>query len=375
MMETDRKKQLDPQFLLLSALGMLFVVDGHINSNYLDLGGFFPYYSFHVPLFFFISGNFYRDQHLGQIPAYIKKKAVRLMLPYFIYNAVYGCIAQLLHRAGFTIGGELTIHNLFVEPFITGHQFVYNLAAWFVPALFVVEIANLLIHRIFYKFLRNESGYLLIELLAGMGGVMLAMSGKNTGIYLLLVRTLFFLPFYQAGIWCRKTAAASKCANNFLYFGVIFLIQFGLHLSGCRLVNETAFCRDFTNPFVPYITAAAGIAFWLRIAKILAPAFEKSRFVTYFGSHTYAVMTHHLMALMAVKTVLALIAKFTPLFGDFQFDFYKTDIWYYYLPCQSAHFRIVYLFFAIALPLLFQYILEEISRFTRSLRRRRYPAS
>ncbi len=51
-METDRKKQLDPQFLLLSALGMIFVVDGHINSNYLDLGGFFPYYSFHVPLLF-----------------------------------------------------------------------------------------------------------------------------------------------------------------------------------------------------------------------------------------------------------------------------------------------------------------------------------
>ena len=367
-METDRKKQLDPQFLLLSALGMIFVVDGHINSNYLDLGGFFPYYSFHIPLFFFISGNFYKDQHLGDIPAYIKKKAVRLMLPYFIFNLLYGCIASLLQMAGFTMGGRLSLHNLFVEPFITGHQFIYNLAAWFVPALFLVEIVNLLIHRIFDKFLRNETGYLFIELLAGMGGVLLAMTGKNTGIYLPFVRTLFFLPFYQAGIWYRKTAAASKCTNNFLYFGVVFLIQFGLHLSGYRLVNETVFCRDFTNPVVPYLAAAAGIAFWLRVTKILVPAFERSRFVSYFGSHTYAVMTHHLMALMIVKSVLALIARFTPLFDDFQFHLYKTDIWYYYLPCRSAHFRLIYLFFAIALPLLFQYILEKLIRAVNNIR-------
>ena len=182
-METDAKR-LDPQFLLLSALGMLFVVDGHVNSNYLDLQGFFPYYSFHMPLFFFISGRFYKDQHCGSLWAYIKRKFIRLMLPYLIFNFIYGCIAQILHMAGFTMGGVMTFRNLFIEPFISGHQFIYNLAAWFVPALFIVEIVNLLEHRVFYKFLQNEAVYLFIDLVAGIGAVMLAMSGKNTGVYL-----------------------------------------------------------------------------------------------------------------------------------------------------------------------------------------------
>ena len=77
-------------------------------------------------------------------------------------------------------------------------------------------------------------------------------------------------------------------------------------------------------------------------------------------------MTHHLMALMIVKTILAVIAKFTPLFSDFQFDLYKTEIWYYYLPFHSAHFRLVYLSLAIILPLMFQYILDCLLKYIRN---------
>lgn len=50
------------QFCILSALGMFFVVDGHLNNSYLDIGGLVPYYSFHMPLFAFISGYFYKRE-------------------------------------------------------------------------------------------------------------------------------------------------------------------------------------------------------------------------------------------------------------------------------------------------------------------------
>ena len=33
---------LNMQFAVLSALGMFFVVDGHLNNSYLDIGGLFP---------------------------------------------------------------------------------------------------------------------------------------------------------------------------------------------------------------------------------------------------------------------------------------------------------------------------------------------
>ena len=47
-------------FGILSALAIIMIVAGHADYNILTVGELFPYYSFHVPLFMFISGYFYR---------------------------------------------------------------------------------------------------------------------------------------------------------------------------------------------------------------------------------------------------------------------------------------------------------------------------
>ena len=36
------------EFRILSAIGMILVVAGHLGFNVFDVGGLFPYYSFHV---------------------------------------------------------------------------------------------------------------------------------------------------------------------------------------------------------------------------------------------------------------------------------------------------------------------------------------
>lgn len=121
-----------------------------------------------------------------------------------------------------------------------------------------------------------------------------------------------------------------------------------------------AFCNGFTGILLPYITAGLGIAFWLRVCRILARAFEDSRYLRYFGSHTYAVMMHHIMALMVLKTLFTAMAKYTPLFVGFSFEQYKADLWYCYFPKNLPQFRVVYLIWAIALPLLFQCAIDRI---------------
>lgn len=42
------------QFQILSALGIIFVVAGHLGYGVFDIGGLFPYYSFHVYIFLFV---------------------------------------------------------------------------------------------------------------------------------------------------------------------------------------------------------------------------------------------------------------------------------------------------------------------------------
>mgnify|MGYP006862531833 FL=1 len=50
------------EFRILSAIGMILVVAGHLGFNVFDVGGLFPYYSFHVFIFLFVFGYFYKKQ-------------------------------------------------------------------------------------------------------------------------------------------------------------------------------------------------------------------------------------------------------------------------------------------------------------------------
>ena len=137
-MKTDMVE--NRQFRVLSAFGIIFVVAGHLGYGVFDLGGLFPYYSFHVFIFLFVSGYFYKDEAEKNIGSYIWKKCRGLLLAYFLWNLFYGILAQVLHKAGFSLGESLSFRTLFLSPFIDGHQFLYNFSAWFVPALFLIEV-------------------------------------------------------------------------------------------------------------------------------------------------------------------------------------------------------------------------------------------
>ncbi len=52
------EKQTSNTFRIFSAICMMLVVAGHADFHIFDLGGLFPYYSFHVMAFLFISDLF-----------------------------------------------------------------------------------------------------------------------------------------------------------------------------------------------------------------------------------------------------------------------------------------------------------------------------
>ena len=247
MHTNDKNTQTHPRdirFTVLSVLGMIFIVDGHLNNSFLDWGGMFPYYSFHVPLFLFISGYFYRPD--------------------------------------FPSEGDLSLHNLFIEPFITGHQFVYNLAAWFVPALFLVEVVNLFLRRLMGGIIKKEWFRTLLYLVIGISGILLAMSEKNTGPWLPLVRTMFFLPIYQFGVLYRAELERHDSWNGFLYFGLLFLIQMFLHLKGYRLVYEAVFLPGFHKSHPSLCDSGNRDCFLAPDCPFDLPRLEKNRAICFF---------------------------------------------------------------------------------------------
>ena len=59
------------EFRILSAIGIILVVAGHLGYDAFDIGGLFPYYSFHVFIFLFVSGYFYKEEAEDRIVSYI----------------------------------------------------------------------------------------------------------------------------------------------------------------------------------------------------------------------------------------------------------------------------------------------------------------
>lgn len=363
-------------FGILSALGILMIVAGHAGYDILTVGGLFPYYSFHVPLFMFISGYFYRREEEERPLFYLKKKAKRLLLPYFIWNVIYGIVAWALRSfGGFALGDAISLKSLFLDPFLNGYQFLYNFAAWFVPVLFLTEMMNLCM-RLVLKKLRLDSEWLILmgTLLLGMAVVQLSIGGHVWGLYRTPGRILFLYPCFQMGQFYKRKLEARDTLGNLPYFAIVTGVQVVLSVCCNGLAYSSVWCTGFANgPVIPYVTAVSGIAFWMRVARVLAPVLgERQRggdaaqnpaggFFLYLGRNTYAVMMHHIMAFMLVKMVLAGIATHTGYLADFDFAAFYGNIDYYYLVKGSEAFRMVYLAAGVALPLLLQ---KGIDRFS-----------
>lgn len=356
-------------FCILSGIAIIMIVAGHVGYNILTVGDLFPYYSFHVPLFLFISGYFYKDNEEEHPLAYCKKKIKRLLVPYFIWNLVYGILAWLLRLAGFGMGEDISLWTLFLEPFLSGYQFIYNYAAWFVPVLFVIEILNLLMRFILRKLhLCYECLILAGSLAVGMAVVWLAIGGHVWGYYKMPGRILFLFPCFQMGQFYQKKLEKKDTLANLPYFAIVIGVQMLLTLCCNGLAFSSVWCTGFANgPLIPYVTVVSGIAFWLRMARVLTPLLEQNKYVLYLGKNTYAIMMHHVMAFMLVKMILAAFAAFTPLCIDFDWQQFYTNIDYYYLAGGAEPFKMVYLLAGIILPLLLRYGIDCVRKNMRRL--------
>lgn len=360
----ENEEKYNMTLCILSGIAIIMIVAGHAGYNLFTVGDLFPYYSFHVPLFMFISGYFYKEKEEAHPFRYCGKKVKRLLVPYFIWNLLYGIVTWLLHLSGFGLGGELNFWNLLAEPFISGYQFLYNYAAWFVPVLFIVEMLNLCM-RLLLKKLHLGYEWLILagSLFVGMTVVWLAIGGHVWGYYKMPGRILFLYPCFQMGQFYKKKLEAKDTLGNLPYFMLVIGIQLVLTFVCNGLAYSSVWCTGFANgSVIPYVTAVSGIAFWLRTAKILTPLLQDNRYVQYLGKNTYAIMMHHVMAFMLVKILLAGIAAKTGWFPDFDWQQFYHNIDYYYLVHGAEQFKMVYLLAGVFLPLFLQYGLDKIRK-------------
>ena len=361
------------RFRILYALAIIFVVAGHCSGGGISFFyEWFPVYGFQVGLFVFCSGYFYHTgaADMAQLVPYIGKKLRRLLVPLYLWNAFYAVLTTFLRAAGFELGRPVTLGRLIVSPVTNGHQFDLNLGGWFVVPLAMTYITAALVRTLGMRLLAGagdktrETVLFLFSLPAGMLGVWLAASGFG-GLWLVAERLLYFLPFFAGGILFRTVLEEKEeRIPDIAYFTAVFAAKLAiLFMLGEMPVCYPSWMNGFTHGvFMPFFSAALDIAFWLRVCKRLSPVLGRSRIVTALSGSTYAIMIHQFLGFLCVNTVFALIAAHTGHFGNFDWNRYHQDVWYFYLPKDLDQMKILFLAAGLGLPVCVQRAVSAAGR-------------
>jgi len=345
-------KNVDHSMRILTGIAIILVVLGHLDCNVLSVFGLFPYYSYHVMIFLFVSGYFYKDTNEEHIFGYIKRKALHLLVPYYAWNIVYGVISTIQAGYGFTYANRISLYNFFIEPFLGGHQYGLNFAAWFVPALFVIELVNVIGRRILSLIhLKKEWLIFIISFILGIVTVILAQGGHVWGIYKTPGRILFMLPIYELGSFYRTyLEEKEKNLRNLIVIPVILAVQILLYLRSDGAMNFSAvWCTGFAgSPILPYLTTMTGTYLCLRISRILAK-FRIGKVIETVGEHSFSIMMHHVTVFFVINLIAILVVRKD---AEFSFDYsrFLEDINYVYLPWGLGIWKILYALCGIVIP-------------------------
>lgn len=345
----------------LSALAIIFVVLGHISGTHegiFTVSGLFLFYSFHVPLFLFISGYFYQEKAEDKMGWFILKKAKTLLLPFFALSLVFLLFQTLLHMKGFTFGNTFSFYNWLVWPWVKIQTPDFSVAGWYLIAFFLSIVVYACIHKLCRLLIKNafirELLLLIFYLGLGMAAVLvnnrLAVS-ETAVVYLRSVVMLFFL---QLGFFYRSYLEQRDKMPNIPYLAIILCLRFALSIAFrySRIPDWYGLygLHDLTAAGIPfYVSAILGIAFWLRVASILAGSFKPIGPLLMIGRETKYIMLLHVFGFFVLNTALFIINKRFPLEG-FDPAPYFSEL--YYTATEKTPVILLYLVVGIGFSLL-----------------------
>lgn len=310
------------ELTILKALGIISVVSCHLGTNIFNIIGIpisssnelFPEYSYHMPLFIFVSGYFYKIIYEKDIIGLIKKRFISIK-KYLNCNIFYFILCFILINLGiFSRRIEFNFKSLFIEPFLGGFQFYFNGPGWFVPFLFLLQVLFTISRKILMsnnKSFKDSSNrkfkqeFIFLITLIILGFVSTSLSriypviNDNVTIIHSTLRILFGLQFFQLG-FLYKEFIESHIKYSFKSFllllitKIAFILTFGNYTFSLRTVK-------FNNSIIlPVIVSILGILYCLHLSKFIAKMSNRINhkiiaFICFIGNNTWSIMMHHLL--------------------------------------------------------------------------------
>lgn len=342
------------EILFVQTVAIVAMVLGHTGPE-LSIGGLtpFPYYSWHMPIFVFISGVLLSEK--GSYLAFMRRKCLHLLLPALGVRLALTGLALLGSRSGLYAGGlTLTAEGLLVDPFFMCNAYPLSNAMWFIFQLFVLE-------AIYGAFIRLPGKRTEVLVLAGTLALSLAslywvrnvIGSEPQGWALLACRTAFLLFFMAAGHFYRRFPARWRI-SPWIVLLLTVLVQTGYLLLSGHDITFSVHPMEVFKPtcfFMPILTSLTAAAVLLAIAKILSPRLQGNRLLLAVGGGTKYVVYLHELCLLLINCVWMVLCHRTgsPLFDGFYYDMIRAP-WYVFALGGSNWARLPYIVLSVLLP-------------------------
>lgn len=267
-------------------IGIILVVFGHATDGLFSAGllprsgamgtAFFVLYTFHMPLFFFLSGLMI-PKSLGKgAPVFLKDKLATIAYPYLVWSLIQGTL-QL--QVASQLNHEISIWSLIAIPWKPMGHF------WFLYALMVCHLVSV--------FLANRPGVALALIPAGF-----LFSPYAPCPYSALIA--YHLPFYISG-WMLSSYVMNwrpECRQNALRLVALLFIVFAVAVSFAAF--SVGLREYYSWPAIP--AAVGGTALVIAITKALE--LKTSSLIVVLGRCSLAIYLMHVMAVAGMRVIL-----------------------------------------------------------------------
>ena len=279
----------------MKGLGMLTIIWGHIMLSGITHA---VVYSFHIPLFFFISGMMFNINRYPSIQSFINRRIKSLLIPYCTFSLISWGIWAVYQFFFLKNNGFSSFFFPLFQTFIAQGSdgfLVHNVPLWFVSCLFVVEIL--------YFIIANQSviNKIIICFLSATLGFFMTKENPFFDFKLLpwsIEVAMVALPFYTLGNELTSRFSKSDMAHTaqkrvFLYVMVVCCL---FTLIGSYMNGSVSMGSDrLNNIFIFYITALAGITSVFIICCRLEKQISNPiiAYVQWLGENSFYAMVIH----------------------------------------------------------------------------------
>ncbi|MCR4923343.1 MAG: acyltransferase family protein [Lachnospiraceae bacterium] len=315
-MENKRLRYFD----IARGIGIILVLIGHLQGEILNFSPYIVYlciwiFSFHMPLFFIISGMLvkYKGDREKDLKLLIRRRFKGIMIPYYLFSIIY--IGIVLYAL--LISKTIQANTLFVNLWYVLGLYGMNVL-WFLPALFLGEVLFLFLIKSF----DGKKAPIILLVLTGIGYIInVFLQGQSYDTDLLnrlhelcitLLRPVFVASFIGIGYYAFDLVEGIKTKKGQILISQLCLIIdiISIYVS-MKLLNYTN-VGDFRslvqhNIIVYYVAAVSGSLWLILISKLLSETGLKLRLLTFYGMNSLIFMAVHnnsSVLTLALKTAM-----------------------------------------------------------------------